>query len=959
MPESLAALFGEEVAADIVGFFGWLGGSTAGAIVARVVILGAAARALARRPGGAGAIGGVISAQGRNLSVRQPIPPWQVVIGQSRVGGDITFMFLGTDKKYLHIVITLACHVSEEIGDVWLDDEVVTSGMLNGNGEVTSGKFSRYDQIARRDDFTGGGITVVTVSHTVSSVQAVTVTVDTSDGGSDTVQLGDASPSPPGPGQYSRSGDVFTLGFPGGFGVTHIDYTEAVFVPVCRIKKSLGGEAGQPFADLVSESEGKWTDAHRQTGHTKMYVRFNTSHLEAGAPAISAVVKGAKLYDPRTGLTAWSANTALAVLAYLTSADFGLGAALSETGAAEFIAAANICDESVSLAAGGSESRYKANGAFRLSERPVDILERLLASMAGALTQVSDTWRVFAGAYEAATLTLAEKDFAGPIQIEPMPPRDRWANGAKGVFVNPASNWQPTDFPVIVPTAPYLAEDGGESIYADLDLSSFVTSSGQAQRLGRIEIRRRRSGLTVTALFKLTAWRAFTGHSVALTFAKYGWSAKEFTILDASFAVIQSGDGPSLGVQLVLKETNSAIYSWSAEDLAQGTPPSTSLPNPFSAPVPGVPTVIETLYSTSGSAGVKSRATVSWTAVIDPLVRSYEVSWKRVSDSAYQIIPVPQGTALAIDDLADGLYLFAVRSWNGIVRSSWSPYTTKELLGLTAPPATPTGFAVIKSAGFALASWVLSVDLDVQINGLAVIRHSPLTTGATWNDGVILDEFPGGKTEGLVALMTGTYMLKFIDSSGNFSASFASFVATEGLVTGFTTVATTTQQTAFTGAKTNVANAGSAIQLDGTTLIDSMVTNVDSWPFLDGLGGISATGSYAFDTYMDHTTVATRRLEADIKALSFDTGDFIDSRLDPIDSWGPFDGAVIDDCDVTLYYAATNDDPAGTPTWGPWTPFFVADVTARAEKFKLDFASGSSNHNISVSILAVDAKIPT
>lgn len=947
MPESLAL---EEIGTAIAEWWASLG--TVGQIVVRLVVLSAASRALTRRPGGAGG-SGVLSAQGRNLSVRQPIAPWQVVFGQSRVGGDVTFMFLSTDKKYLHIVVTLACHVSQEIGDVWLDDEVIAPGMLNANGEVTSGKFAKLTAQLRTDNPDTNPYTVL---HTVSSVQMVAF----DEGGDDGrfYLLTDVSPnSPIGDTQYSRSGSTFTFG--GNFAHIVIDYTESILTPVTRIKKSLGDEAGQPFPDLVSESEGKWTDAHRQTGHTKLYVRFNTSVLEGGAPNISVVMKGAKLYDPRTGLTTWSANPALAVLAYLMSTDFGLGAALTEIGSAEFITAANVCDESVSLAAGGSESRYKANGAFRLSERPVDILERLLFSMAGTLTQVSDTWRVFAGAYEAATLTLTEKDFAGPVQIEPMPPRDKWANGAKGVFVNPASNWQPTDFPVIVPTAQYLAEDGGEAIYVDLDGSAFITSSGQMQRLGRIEIRHRRSGLTVTALFKLTAWRAFTGHSVALTFAKYGWSAKEFTILDASFAVIQGGEGPALGVQLVLRETNAAIFSWAAEDQAQGTPPSTSLPNPLSVAAPGAPTVVETLYSTSGSAGVKSRATVSWTAVIDPLVKSYEVSWKRSIDTAYQIAMVPQGTSFAVDDLAAGLYVFAVRSWNGIVRSDWSPYTVKELLGLTAPPFDPTGFAVIKSAGFALASWVLSVDLDVQINGLAVIRHSPLTTGATWNDGVILDEFPGGKTEGLVPLMTGTYMLKFIDSSGNYSINAASFVATEGLVSGFTTVATSTQQTAFAGAKTNVAKVGNAIQLDGTTLIDSMATNIDSWPFIDSLGGISGTGSYAFDTYLDHTTVATRRLEADVKALSFDTGDLIDSRLDPIDSWDSFDGAVINDCDVTLYYAATNDDPAGTPTWGPWTPFFVADVTARAEKFKLDLVSGSSNHNISLSILAVDAKIPT
>ena len=181
------------------------------------------------------------------------------------------------------------------------------------------------------------------------------------------------------------------------------------------------------------------------------------------------------------------------------------------------------------------------------------------------------------------------------------------------------------------------------------------------------------------------------------------------------------------------------------------------------------------------------------------------------------------------------------------------------------------------------------------------------------------------------------------------------------MVTGFTTVGTSTQHTAFTGSKTNVAldTTLGGIKLDGTTLIDSMVTTIDNWPFVDGLGGVSGTGSYAFDTYLDLSTVTTRRFEADIKALSYDTGDTIDNRLDNIDTWDSIDGAVVNDCDVTLYARTTDDNPAGSPTWGEWTPFFVADFTGRAAQFKLDFITGNAQHNIVVTELAVMAKIPT
>ena len=990
-----------------------------------------------KRPEGQGAISGGTS----TFSVRQPISPWQVVIGQRRVGGVITFISLSTSKQYLHMIVTLACHVSQEIGDIWLDDEVITAAQINASNIVSSGKFSQVVQTQRDDNFVLAG-TSYTALHNVDVMQFVMQNT-----GDNSFPFQDVSPSAPGQGQFKRVGNVFTFNASDIGTTLDILYIENVANPVCRIEKSLGDEAGQPFPDLVAESEGKWTDAHRQTGHTKVYIRFDTSMLQGNAPNVSAVVKGLKLYDPRTGLTTWSANAALAVATYLMNTDFGPGAALSEIGSAELTAAANSCEERVALAAaatatftadpatdaitlaagsrrldigdgvqvassgtlpaglspattyyafyGGGllqlassyanalagtpvnitdagtgthtltyfdEARYCANGAFLTSDTPVNILQALLGAMAGALTQVSDTWRVFSGAYEAATLTLSERDFSGAVQIEPMQPRDKWANGAKGVFTDPSSSWQPTDFPAIAPTSTYLAEDGGEAIYVDVDFSEFVTSSSQAQRLARILVRQARSGLTISAQFKLTAWRSFTGHSVAITFAKYGWVAKEFTIVDSGFAVIQGQEGPELGVQLTLRETNSTIFSWSAEDLAQSTPPHTNLPNPFAIAAPGAPAVVETLYQTTGSAGVKSRATVSWTAIVDPLVKSYEVAWQNVLDSSINIVPVPNGASLDIDDLEAGFYLFGVRAVNDIAKSPWSTYTLKELHGLNAPPSDIANFAVQSYSGQAKFTWQklsANTDLDVTIGGRVFVRWSPKTAGASWNDGTLVnpDGYPGDTSIGFGPLTTGTYMAKAMDSSGNFSVNAAVFVITEAVLTALTTIATVTESPAFTGTKTNVANTGTAIQLDGTTLIDSMAALIDSWGAIDSLGGVQATGSYAFASKLDLGSVQAARLVATIDSTAFDVDDLIDSRLNNIDDWTSMDGGVVEDAEVQLMVRSTNDDPNAAPTWGPWHALGqVGDYNNRGFDFRLDFATANSTHNRAVSTLSVAAK---
>jgi len=363
------------------------------------------------------------------------------------------------------------------------------------------------------------------------------------------------------------------------------------------------------------------------------------------------------------------------------------------------------------------------------------------------------------------------------------------------------------------------------------------------------------------------------------------------------------------------------------------------LPNPFVVAVPGTPMIADEIYETSGSAGVKSRAVVTCDAAADIYVNEYSLEFKAQADSIWTVYPLQAGRRWEVADLAADYYQARIRSFNSMsVYSAYSATTTKEIVGLTALPADITNFTLKKVSGVAVGSWDLSPDLDVRIGGRIVVRQSALTSAATWNDGYVIEEFNGDAVSGIMDLITGTYMVKARDSTGNYSTNMASFVLTEGMITGFTTVGTSTQATGFTGSKTNVSVVGSVLQLTDPSA--------------------SLTGEYLFDTYMDLTTVATRRFEADVAVYSFTVTDLIDSRTSLIDDWGMFDGGEINDTDVTLYAALTNDNPAGTPTWSAWAPFFVSDFTCRAAKFKLDFVSLDVTHNIAVTTMTIHAKTP-
>jgi predicted phage tail protein len=364
-------------------------------------------------------------------------------------------------------------------------------------------------------------------------------------------------------------------------------------------------------------------------------------------------------------------------------------------------------------------------------------------------------------------------------------------------------------------------------------------------------------------------------------------------------------------------------------------------------------TFVESLYL-SGLGLVSVKALVGWDVVSSAV--SYTLKYQRDNESEVTINGLTFNS-FEIAPIQEGAYSVSVFAVDSLGRKSQPATIHVTVYGKTTPPVPVAAFSVIKNSGIGLVSWQLHDDLDVQVGGNIVVRHSPLTSGAQWEDGVIYEVFSGNAVNGTIPLTTGTYMAKAIDSSGNWSITPASFIATEGMVTGFNTVGSVTENPTFAGNKTLLVAVNNILQLSSTTLIDAMSDSIDSWSKIDYLGGIQLSGSYLFDSVLDLTTVATRRFEAAITALSYDADDFINSRW-LVDDWAAIDGDIINDCDATLYISTTDDDPTGAPTWTEYAQFFVADFTCRAARFKLDLVSQINTHNIQISQLSVAAKLP-
>ncbi|MCB1580460.1 MAG: hypothetical protein H6859_00420 [Rhodospirillales bacterium] len=475
------------------------------------------------------------SAKGRTEMIRQPITTQRIVYGEIRASGPLVFAHSrpidgNSDKlDILHLVIVVAAHEVEAIGDMIFNDEVVT---LDGNGEAT------------------------------------------------------LEP-------YKEDGTVYAT-----------------------VYKHLGESDQEADSVLVSNSGGKWTNAHRLRGLAYLHVmlRYNEKAYASGIPNISALVKGRKVYDPRSETEAWSDNAALCILDYLL-ADFGLGASINEIDVNSFIAAANTCDEEVATLT-GTEKRYTCNGVVDLGDSPRAILEGMLSSCAGFLVHTGGKWRLHVGAYAPPVKTLDDSFLRDGVVMRPHRSRRKLFNTLRGAYASPDHNWQPIDYPAVSSDL-YIAEDNGEEITSTLDLS-FTTSHTMAQRIARIALEQIRRQRQIEYPANLAGFQVSAGNTIALNLPRLG-------LADMPCRVTNWQMVEDMGINLTLDEDGPDVYYFDPGDLQDiGDNPQIVTPNNQAQP----PTTPRNLTASAGDNFI----TVSWDAITDSDLRYVEV-WERTADT--------------------------------------------------------------------------------------------------------------------------------------------------------------------------------------------------------------------------------------------------------------------------------------------------------------------------------------
>ena len=699
------------------------------------------------------------------------------------------------------------------------------------------------------------------------------------------------------------------------------------------------GASDQTADDDLVANIPEWTNDHRLRGIAYLYVKldYDQDVFPNGVPEITAIIKGKKVYDPRTETTAWSDNPALCIRDYLTTDTYGLGEAADNIDDTKFIVAANVCDYYNYPTLSGDQ-RYTLNGSFTTAASPYDLLQNMLSSMGGMLWYAQGKWRCKPAYWTDASVSFTEDDLRSAISVSTRHSRRDNFNTVNGTWKGEESNWQVTDFPP-VSNQDFIDADNGQEVSTDLALS-FTSDVGMARRIANIYLERNRQQLTVQASFGMKAFQVQVGDNIKLTNSRFGWNQKEFEVVSWTFGLVDNQD---LQCHMTLREISENVF----DDISDGAiyeRDNTTLPSPFYVPPIGVS--VEALAQVSNQK-VTNIASITVTNGSSRFISRIEVEFKKNSDSKWKAVGTgPVGVYEAVD-LETDRYDFRARAINTFgVKGEWEYLLNQEINAFIGDPSDIDLLEFEISGGTLFLTWPAIPDPDLSHY---VVKHNSNTTGATWgNSTTVIEKIPRPATSTSVPARSGTYLIRAYDKENNFSVSATTVVVQPSDIPQLGVTLTQTEDPSFSGTGINTVVVSNTLEIDDTA------------PDL----GDGTYGFYYFSNYIDTGTARncrvtgsrtfTRKFDGatmlwDDIPQNWDTWpDNFDDWTDETANWG--------DAAVTIYVEATNDDPAGTPTWGPAQPANGSFYTGRAFRFFAILYCENFYFTPSVSELSVDVE---
>lgn len=712
----------------------------------------------------------------RFANVPAQMAPRELVLGRLVKGGTVFFRTsVGAYNEKFIMCMAVAGHEIDGIEAVLFNGVTL---QLGPGGAVQTAPWARYETTAYpRNPLLplrlGAAVTVLPAPPNPDSV-TVTAVEGQGENASQTL-VG-----------YSLDGSTITIAYNPNLEY-YVSFQSTVLVSKARVRWHLGAPGQAADAGLMADLPGVWTAQHRGDGVAYVICEFDYDETAypSGLPSVSVLLRGAKTYDPRTGLTQFTENPALMMRHVAMHPQFGKRTAMTAAEDARISAAANASDQAISYFGTDLVQTFRAAYVVPFGSPARDVFDDLAQAMGGEWAYAAGELHVRAGVYQMPVANLYESDLAvvqrtndggvaqSAITISPHKARNEKFNTVLPRIWDQAAGY------VQSPISPYraaaLVADDGAELVEEVTMAA-VFYAGQAFHIAGIMLRDARDPLHIVVPFKLRAYPLELFDGVTLTLPRYGWNAKEFRIVDRNLA-------PDGTVMLTLKETTAAIFQYGADFVPQGYASNSGLPAPWNISPPTITDIrsgeSELIVQSDGT--VINGVRVFWQTVNDASVLSggfIDVDWTAPANAARGTVTVPGSAVSAlIPGLPDRAYVVVrLRSRNDIATSDWGLQVTHLVVGKTEPPPDIENLS-ISGAVLAwslprrvpdLAGFIFRFHYGVNLDwNSAAPLHAGIVTASPWEP----QTRPGGAV---------TIMGKAIDTTGNVSKNTANIVMNLG-----------------------------------------------------------------------------------------------------------------------------------------------------------------------------------
>ena len=434
-----------------------------------------------------------------------PATPRKSVFGRTAMATDIRYQEWENNNEYFNQIICVASHKVDSIEQIWLDDKLAWTSAGGAQGE-----FAGYLTVDTRLE--GGPSNTITIGSGSKWGSARRMT------GLAYLRMRFKTT-----GNSKKKESPFAQSIPSR--MTIIGNGMPVYDP--RYDDTVSGGTGP----LRADDQSTWKFTHNGNDIGRNPANQLLSHM-----------LGWKIFNPANG------TGKLAV---------GRGVPKERFNLERWVAAANACDESVTLAAGGTEKRYRGDGVISEADGPSRVIEWFETTANAKLRDSggSFSFDVFYNDLANIEIDFNDSDILDGYRWRQHQEIDKRYNEIRGRFSDPStvSLYQLVDYPRYQATP----VDGIERVLP-YDLP-FVQSGSQAQRLAKQQFARLKYQGRFEAEFGARAWGVRVGDVVTLTFTTLGWSSKLFRVLENTI-------GPTGVCRVVLQEEHPDIYLWDADE---------------------------------------------------------------------------------------------------------------------------------------------------------------------------------------------------------------------------------------------------------------------------------------------------------------------------------------------------------------------------------------------------------